>query len=185
MTISIKIEIGLNLSRICLGLTSCVVPSGEIICFGVKKSAKAFFVFSPFRPAFAQVLACFRRCTWSTGSWMPVFWRLLFGGNVFRKTAVDYISLDGATYVGATSWDWEIQALKRLMSTMQRGNQLQVVASIGAATMESATSDTLADKMLVRAMHATSFQMQKDFLSVQFAPASAHGLFSPQSEAHS
>ena len=99
---------------------------------------------------------------------------------------MDYISLDGATYVGATSWDWEIQALKPLMSTMQRGNQLQVVASIGAAMMESAfNSDTLADKMLVRAMHATSFQMQKDFLSVQFAPASAQGPFSPQSEAQS
>ena len=118
---------------------------------------------------------------------LPVFWRLLFRGNDIRKTtAVDYISLAGATYVEATAWEWETHALKPLTSTMQRNNQLQVAASIGSATMGSAfNSDSLADKMSVRAMHVTNLQTQKDFLSVQFASASAQSPFSPQSEAHS
>jgi len=120
---------------------------------------------------------------------LPVFWRLLFGGNGLRKTtgsAVDYILFLGARYVGATAWERETHALKFITSTMQRNNQLQVAASIRAATIGSAfNSDSLADKMTVRAMHVTNLQMQKDLLSVQFASASAQGPFSPQSEAHS
>ena len=114
------------------------------------------------------------------------FWRLLFGGNGLQKTIVEYTSLAGAAHVGGTTLHWEIvQALKPLMCTMQRNNQPQDTASIGATMMESGfNSDNLADKMLVSAMHDTNVQMQKDFLSVQFASASAQGTFSPQSEAH-
>ena len=119
---------------------------------------------------------------------LPVFWRLLFGGNCLLRetTALDYNSLAGATYVGATAEEWDTFALKPLTSTMHRNNRLQVTASIGAATMGSAfNSDTLADKMSVRARHATNLQMQKDSLSVQFALASAQSPFSHQSWAHS
>ena len=118
---------------------------------------------------------------------LPVFfWRLLFGGNGLQKTIVEYTSLAGAAQVGGTTLDWEIvHALKPLTYTMQWNNQPQVMASIGTTMMESVSKyDNLADKILVRAMHDTNVQTQKDFLSVQFAPASAQGTFSPQSEAH-
>jgi hypothetical protein len=118
---------------------------------------------------------------------LPVFlWRLLSGGNRLQKTIVEYTSLVGAAHVGGTTLDWEVvQTLKPSTCTMLWNNQPQVTASSGATMTESVSKfDNLADKTLVRAMHDINVQMQKDFLFVQFASASAHGTFSPQSEAH-